>query len=164
MSSPEVLKEFWYDLTDEKRNAILNDCHDEYDNFLLGKPFNIGVVNQYFKVDNQKFIRQAQKGNLELVKIYIQLGADIHTEDDYALQLASRHGHLKVVKYLIKQGANIHANNDYALRLAAQYGNLSVVKYLVKHGANVHARSNLALMWAIENNCTKVVEYLKSIT
>jgi len=164
MPNKIILKEFWHDLTDDERNIILTNCHTEYDKFLQGKPFNPELVNQYFKVDNQKFIRQAQKGNLELVKIYIQLGANIHTEDDYALQLSSRNGHLKVVKYLIKQGANIHANNDYALRLAAQYGNLSVVKYLVKHGANVHARSNLALMWAIENNCTKVVEYLKSIT
>ena len=116
MPNKIILKEFWHDLTDDERNIILTNCHTEYDNFLQGKPFNQELVNKYFKVDSLKFMNCAERGKLELVKTYIQLGADIHADDDDALRWASSGGHLSVVKYLVECGANIHANKDCALR------------------------------------------------
>ena len=57
-------------------------------------------------------------------------GADIHADDEGALQWASQNGHLEVVQYLVEQGADIHAYDDYALRMASWHGHLEVVKYL----------------------------------
>jgi len=85
MPNPIILKEFWYDLTDTQRNIILTNCQEEYNNFLQGKPFNPELINKYFKVDNKKFIHHAKEGNLELVKIYIQLGANIHAKNRQTL-------------------------------------------------------------------------------
>ncbi|AQN68735.1 ankyrin repeat protein [Saudi moumouvirus] len=45
-------------------------------------------------------------------------------------------GHLDVVKYLIKNGADVHANNDRALELASECDYKKIVKYLIKNGAN----------------------------
>ncbi len=39
-----------------------------------------------------------------------------------------------MVKYLVENGADIHANNDYALECASENDHLSVVKYLVENG------------------------------
>jgi len=164
MTNPIILKEFWYDLTDDERNIILTNCHTEYDNLLQGKPFNPELINKYFQVDNKKFIDRAQEGNLELVKMYIQLGVNIHTKDDCALMWSSNNGHLSVVKYLVEHGANIHAKDNYALQWACFNGHLDVVVYLVKQGANIHADKDLALRWASNNGHTEVVKYLKSVS
>ena len=130
MANSEILKEFWYDLTDEERDIILNNCFEEYDRFLQGKEFDVEVVKRCFKIDNQKFVKCAKEGNLELIKICIQLGVSIHTEDDCALRWAAGRGYLEVVKYLVEQGANIHADDEGALRWASENGHTRVVEYL----------------------------------
>ena len=53
--------------------------------------------------------------------------------------MSIQNGHLDIIKYLIKQGANIHTNDDFALRYNASKGHLNIVKYLIKNGANIHA-------------------------
>ena len=68
-------------------------------------------------------------GELNLVKISLKKGANIHTQDDYALRWASCNGQLEVVKLLIKEGANIH---DEALKYPRYYGHLEVVEFLIE--------------------------------
>jgi ankyrin repeat protein len=58
------------------------------------------------------------KGHVEVVKLLLEQGANVHAEDDYALHLASHNGHVEVVKLLLEQGANVHAIDEYALRYA----------------------------------------------
>jgi ankyrin repeat protein len=82
-------------------------------------------------------------GDLDLVKFFIDRGANIHYANDYALVYASSNGHLEVVKYLIGKGADIHARNDYALRLASLNGKLEVVKYLIGKGADIPEEMNI---------------------
>jgi len=77
-------------------------------------------------------INNSQYGHLETVKYLVSLGADIHANNDEAIQQASRYGHLKIVKYLIKQGANIHADS-YAIKEALHNGYDEVVQYLIDY-------------------------------
>jgi hypothetical protein len=67
---------------------------------------------------------------LWLVKDALTEGADVHADNDYALQCASWYGHAEVVKVLLDAGANVHACDDYALRWASWYGHTEVVKLL----------------------------------
>jgi len=164
MSNPEVLKKFWYDFTDDQRNVILNNCHKEYDKFLQGKKFDAKSVRKHVKLDEVDFIRQAQNGNLKIIKTYVQLGLNIGIGNDWAFQVAAENGHLEIVKYLVEHGANVHAENDYALKYSASNGHLSVVKYLVEHGADIHAGNNSALVWASNFGHAEVVEYLQSLS
>ena len=43
-----------------------------------------------------------------------------------------------MAKFLVDIGANIHADNDYALRWACERGHSKVAKFLVEKGANIH--------------------------
>jgi hypothetical protein len=43
-----------------------------------------------------------------VVKYLVSLGADIRSEDDYAVRWASKYGHLEMVRYLVSQGADIY--------------------------------------------------------
>ena len=85
----------------------------------------------------------------------------LYIDDDWALCSASENGHLEVVKLLIEKGADVHADDDLALCRASNYGHLEVVKFLIKKGANVHADDDGALRWAFENGHLEVVEFLK---
>jgi len=69
---------------------------------------------------------------LEITKAMLEKGANIHADDDYALQCAAGDGRLKLVEFLVEKGANIHADDDYALRLAKEEGHWKVVKFLEK--------------------------------
>lgn len=85
-------------------------------------------------------------GQYEIVKLLlnsqiIKEKADIHYDNETALNNACREGHLEIVKYLIEspeiiEHANIHLKlhgmNDYPFVLASEHGKDDIVKYLIK--------------------------------
>jgi|SRR6185369_13248932 hypothetical protein len=78
----------------------------------------------------------ATHGNLIGVKHFIDLGTNIHTDNDIALRRSAENGHLFMVKYLVEQhGAAVDANNNEAVQLSTKNGHLQVSNYLVEHGA-----------------------------
>ena len=95
--------------------------------------------------------KRHELSNIDVFKYLIKNGADIHTDNDYALRWSVVHGHLDIVKYLLENGANIHADNDYALRWSARNGHLDLIKYLLKNGANIHADDEYTLIWSAKN-------------
>lgn len=100
-------------------------------------------------------------GHLEIVRLLIENGANIHAKNDYALRWASEKGHLEIVQLLLENGANVHANNNLALQLASENGHLEIVKLLLENGANIHVDDDYALQLASENGHTRVIELLK---
>ena len=104
---------------------------------------------------NKRLIKAASSGDLQLVKLLLNQGADIID----ALNYASYYGNIEIVKYLLEQGADIHAENDEALKLAAESGNLEIVKYLVENGANLYANKDYSLKRASKNNRVKIIQY-----
>lgn len=81
----------------------------------------------------------AIKGNLELVKMCIEKGADINGADtigNTALMWASAKGHLDVVKFLVENGAKVNAKSKEgktALDYATDNGHTAVKTLLQKH-------------------------------
>jgi uncharacterized protein YnzC (UPF0291/DUF896 family) len=106
------------------------------------------------------FFKACEDGDLEIVKLLIENGADVTAEDNYAIRRASQNGHLEVVKYLIDNGADVTAEDNYAIRTASQEGHLETVKYLIENGADVTAKNNYAIRWASANGHLEVVKYL----
>jgi hypothetical protein len=112
--------------------------------------------------DNDLALQWAPKyGYTEVVKLLLENGADVHADNDSALQLASRYGHAEIVKLLLEYGADVHAENDSALRWASENGYTEIVKLLLENGANVHADSDYALQWASANGHTEIVKLLQ---
>ena len=109
---------------------------------------------------NEGLLYSARDGHLSVVKYLIEMGANIHDGNDYAIRMASENGHLSVVEYLVEHGANVNELDSDALNMASSNGYLSVVEYLVENGADIHAENNYALRWAAGNGHLSVVEYL----
>lgn len=49
------------------------------------------------------------------------------------LNWASENGYIEIVKLLLNEGADVHADNDTALRWASENGHSEVVKVLEGH-------------------------------
>ena len=137
---------------------------------ILGKRFNLCSFDTFkYLIEkganihaNNDFALEwnAENGHLDVVKYLIEKGADVHANDNYALRWSAYNGHLDVVKYLIENGADVHADNDCALKLSASNNHLDVVKYLVENGSDVHANDDYALRLSAENGHLDVIKYL----
>ena len=106
-------------------------------------------------------IKSIEKNNINFVKLFIGLGADIHADNDYAFCFASENGHTEIVKLLLDWGADIHADDDYALRWASEKGHTETAKLLLDRGADIHAKDDYAIRWASHNGHTGIVKILK---
>ena len=86
---------------------------------------------------NKLLVDGARNGREDWVMIALGEGVDIHTWNDAALRWASMGGHVEVVKILMEAGADIHGSDyigyDAALRLASQNKHVEVVKLLKQY-------------------------------
>ena len=108
-------------------------------------------------------------GHVEVVKLLLENGADVNTNNDIgisALMAASSKGFVKVVKLLLEKGADVNAKNDdnlTALIIASQTGHTEVAELLLEKGADVNAKNNdgyTALMAASLEGHPEVVKLL----
>lgn len=96
----------------------------------------------------------------EVIADLLDLGANIHANNDLALRWAAKKGHTDLVELLLDRGAYIHTGDDCALCLAASRGYTDMVESLLDRGANIHAHDDRALRWAAESGHTDTVELL----
>jgi ankyrin repeat protein len=108
----------------------------------------------------EELINASANGHLDVVKLLLESGADVHAYDNGAIRMASYYGHLDVVKLLVESGADVHPYDNLAIRHASRNGHLAVVKLLVESGADVHAQNNYAIRIASENGHLDVVKLL----
>lgn len=89
---------------------------------------------------------------IELLKITIDAGADVHFKDNEALKCACKQGLTRIVSLLLENGADVHANNDEPIMIASSNGNVNVMKKLLQYGANIHANNDCIMEVACLNH------------
>ena len=113
--------------------------------------------------NNQAIIMASYCNRLDIVKLLIDLGADIHAQNNQAIVDASMRGHLSVVQLLINSGADIHDQNNQAIVNASSYGHLHVKKLLIESITDIHAQNIAIRMCTTENKYLDMTEFLKKI-
>ena len=94
-------------------------------------------------VDNHFAIKCASDlGNVELVNLLLQYGADACAYNNHPICLASN---LSVVEILLRHGADLHAYDDYLLRSVAKTNNTEFAAALISMGANLNSQNGECL-------------------
>jgi hypothetical protein len=96
-------------------------------------------------------------GHVDVVKLLLDRGANVHAADNAALRWSCMRGRLKVVQLLLAHGACVGAKDDDAFRKCAAYGRIDIAKLLLANGANICAG---ALHQSAGNGHTNMVELL----
>ena len=71
------------------------------------------------------------------MQVLIEHGADVHADDDAALQFACDGGHVNLVKLLIQHGANVQARSNAAVQNIHRNPYVSILQLLIKNGAQM---------------------------
>ena len=104
---------------------------------------------------------------LEVIKFFIENGADIHLKSNQGLtclHYAVMLGECEILKFVLDNGANVNEsgtnemNGTTALQLAVQQGYLNMVKLLIESGAKLNGHSECRI--AIIKGYHKIGEYL----
>ena len=116
---------------------ILNEAFERKNKDVTRKELLYPELNQI--KDYKSLMLAIEKIPIEVIptETWIKLAQDVNT-----LQLASKNGHVEVVKLLLAAGADVHADDDYALRRASEEGQVEVVKLLLAAGANKNKKNN----------------------
>ena len=120
------------------------------------------------RIEGQEYIdggfRMASwDGHLSIVKYLVdELGADVHTGDDYAVIYAASNGNLELLKYLCQAGANSRTDNDIAIMFASSGGYLEIVVYLFSliKETDRYIQNSYSVVAAARNGHLEVLKYL----
>lgn len=98
--------------------------------------------------------------NLDIIKLAINGGVDVHYSGDYALLTSTTtKNSFEIVKFLVEHGANIHIFNENPLYNAVSYfEQYDTVKYLLEQGAIV---TNRTLRVSETNENKKITNLVK---
>jgi ankyrin repeat protein len=162
-------------LTDETiiHNCLLYSVHYSLDkvskkiimNFYKDKEIDINKNNS----EIFKFATYYKK--TQLIPLLVEIGSDIHADEDYALIQFCLIGNIAIAKLLISKGANIYARNSLALIQAAANNRIDILALLLRTMKNTsidylsdYSATNydLALIAAAHANNTEIVSMLLS--
>ncbi|KPJ66533.1 MAG: hypothetical protein AMJ43_07830 [Coxiella sp. DG_40] len=74
-----------------------------------------------------------KRGRIKEVERLIRKGVDIHSDYDLALVLSASFNHINILKLLLENGADVRTQDHLPLKLALEDGNFKLVELLVKH-------------------------------
>lgn len=99
----------------------------------------------------------------EIVELLIALGADVNSDDSYALMIASYVGNIDIARILLDHGARItRPCNGTPLLTALRAGHNDIVALLLERGADVNERQSgsSVLAYAIQHASLENIEML----
>jgi hypothetical protein len=108
-----------------------------------------GQTSPLEEMEVTSLYKASQAGNLDLVKDFVDTGADINAATNTGMtpvSEASLAGHVEVLRYLVQQGADVNLANiqgesyGSTLQAASEGGHEKVVQTLLDGGADVNAQ------------------------
>lgn len=107
--------------------------------------------------DNILFRIALERGFIDIIKLLIEFNVDYTFDNNYAIKRSVRYA--EILKYFIDLGANISIDNDLPLRYAIFLDQLESIKLLVENGADMYVLNNSPIKIAIYYKDTNCIKY-----
>ncbi len=105
---------------------------------------------------NAALWRSATQGTTRISSLITEFGGEIQFEKNGSLGCASRVGNLDETDRLISAGADVHSENEFALRMAMHYNQTAAAGLLCLRGADMwHAARDSVTMEKIASGGTE---------
>jgi ankyrin repeat protein len=81
-------------------------------------------------ITKTRFLNSSKKGNVRIIKQYIQEGSDVNIQTNYgwtALMFASMNNHKKIVRILLDANADVNIRNKDGKTVIIQTGNNEII-------------------------------------
>ena len=163
--SKEVYKELYTSIEKQKQELVKSLCKKDID--LNSVPKKIGIT---------PLLAAIKTGNIQIVKILVENGADVNLESIYdsGYQIISPlfysilYNNYDISDYLISKGADINCtdkNNDSIFIVKTRMGDDKAILYLIEKGADValaNNEGNTALHFAAQLGYEKILDLIIS--
>ena len=87
---------------------------------------------------NEALINSCYRGAIDLIDLFVSLGADINCVNDKCMFDIARDGQGSIVKVLLDYGADVHYHNESLLWSAIEKERMYMIDILLDHGANAN--------------------------
>lgn len=133
-------------------NACYHQNSDEVRELLAGmKPaaLNKKLANYDHPVQGTPLQIACKTGNLEIVRLLVEAGADKEIKDvarQSPLSIAATHNHMNVAAYLLEAGAEVHSkgpNNLQPIHFACSHAGREMIELLLSEGADINNTDSL---------------------
>lgn len=108
---------------------------------------------------NELFLLAVTNGFGQITQYLVEIGANVHYQDDFALRFAVKYHDLYFIKILIEHGANIHTHDNWVFKTAVSRTNVDLVKLLVAKGISINCCNNYLLRMSVICNNMELVKY-----
>ena len=131
------------------KTAVLDDFLSEWDETLHQSVYRDGVLDA------------ASRGRLDVLKVFVDHGADERVANCGALRHAARYGHVDILCFLIERGCPVAVCDQDAVRWAAANGHVGAVDVLLQHAeCDPSVLGQAAFICAAEAGHASVVQRL----
>ncbi|AVG45906.1 ankyrin repeat protein [Acanthamoeba polyphaga mimivirus] len=119
---------------------------------------NIGLD---IHVDNDfPLVLATHRGNLPLIKFFVDNGADIATHDNICIKISIDSMDTNIFNYLLQSGSDIHCDRNYPLRRAVYLQKIYIIKKLLESGADISYLEMKDLVRIVQNKNYDLIKLL----
>lgn len=118
-------------------NKMIEAVYNEFEKICMFE--NIDTIENYIKTFNinvnynDGYFMEiiCERNNLELLKLFIKYGGNVHLNNECLLRIASHRGYIKIIDYLLKECKS----NYKVLYESTAYSNISTIKQYIDNYA-----------------------------
>lgn len=159
LSIIKMLLEYGADIHHKKEMPLYRACY--YGNYDIAKYL---LENGAIATVNPKCIQQpVADGNIELVKLLMEYGADIRYKNDKPLYIACSFRHFDMVEFLISKGADPSSKSRKFLLCALGSNNRRIIEIMRNNGMDIDSTDRNLLVTTAKKYCINSIKYLLDI-
>ncbi|ANB50296.1 putative ankyrin repeat protein [Powai lake megavirus] len=138
------------------RKYMVNGNYEMFSTILNNGP-DITTNDECIKVLADTY---SSNNQIDCFRQLLNIGLDIHVDNDYPLVLATSRGNLPLIKFFVDNGADIATRDNICIKISIDSIDPNIFTYLLQSGSDIHCDRNYPLHRAVYLQKTAMVKKL----